>query len=879
MAELIGRTLGVPEHEMAAFVESARTPPNGRNGRHSTNGGSHDGSSRAASGKAPSGSSRRNEGLRQTPEIPLPPTRFVGRKHEVHTVRELILSEGVRLITLLGPPGIGKTRLSIEVARACQANFEHGPFFVALAAISSADLFIPTLAAALGIKGASDPRQSIFNQIRERPTLLVLDNMEHILAAGAEVARLLRECPRLKVLTTSREPLHIYGEREYTVPALTHALMETSLAADEEKVLEGREYSQHGPLESPGPASFYEQYEAVQLFLQRAQDVEPSLKLADENAYHIAHICWELDGLPLAIELAAAQCKVLTPKAILERLSGRLKLLTRGANDLPDRQRTLRGAIDWSYSLLNEGERTLFRRLGVFMGGRLLEAIEAICLLPGEPELDMLEVVGSLVDKSLLKRETDEEGEPRFYMLWTIREYALERLEESGEAKRIREQHAAYYAALADNAAPALTSARREGWLIRLDAELYNLRAAMQWSLAGSEAPQLESETGDKAEIALRIAGALHWYWYLRGRISEGRDWLERAFAATQASELGDVGKAARARALEAAGRLALVQSDHALILQRLEESVALWRDLGNKRGLAYALTHLGGTTVYFDRKYESGGPTLISKAIQLFKEIDDKWGLAYALDYMGDAITLTGGSHEEVAGYKQQSLILYRDLNDRWGIASMLTELGYVAIKQEDYVSARKRLEEGLAMTRAVGDKRYIALAEAVLAEVVWHMGNPIEARKLYIESLALYRELGDRLAEANMLRNLGHVAHRDGDAREAGRFYRQSLRIARDVGNKPNIALLLTGLAGLVGSLDKPREAAQLLGAADALLESTGGRLPPTDRIQRKYTYETLRTILGDARLTREIENGKAISMETSLQLVEADLLALAS
>jgi tetratricopeptide (TPR) repeat protein len=208
-----------------------------------------------------------------------------------------------------------------------------------------------------------------------------------------------------------------------------------------------------------------------------------------------------------------------------------------------------------------------------------------------------------------------------------------------------------------------------------------------------------------------------------------------------------------------------------------------------------------------------------------------------------------------------------------------MLTELGYIAINQEDYSNARKRLEEALSMAREVGDKRYIALAVLVLAGVIWHMGNPIEARKLYVESLTLYRELGDRLAEANTLRNLGHVAHRDGDAREAGRFYRQSLRIARDVGNKPNIALLLTALAGLVGSLDKPREAAQLLGAADALLESTGGRLPPTDRIQRRYTYETLRTVLGDARLDREIENGKAISMETSLQLVEADLLALAS
>ena len=420
-----------------------------------------------------------------------------------------------------------------------------------------------------------------------------------------------------------------------------------------------------------------------------------------------------------------------------------------------------------------------------------------------------------------------------------------------------------------------LTSPRRNKWLSRLDAEIYNMRAAMEWALTpDSEYAPGSVEAGKKAETGLRIAGALHWFWYLRGRITEGQGWLDKALAATPLIEGDDDSITARARALDTTGRLAQVQGRETGIIEALTESVKLWRQVNNRRGLAYALSSLGAMTAALDRNKSSRGPAILEEAVALFRQLDDKWGLAFALDLMGDAMTLMGMSDEESARYKQQSLSLYRDLDDRWGIASLLTELGYIKIKLGDYQAASKLLEEALDMARKVGDKRYMAFATAALAEVTFYMGNSIKAHNQYSESLALYRELGDRRGEANSLRSLGHLAHREGDDRQAGNLYYQSLKIERELGCERNMALLLGSLAGLVGATGNPRQAARLLGTSDAAFKSAGGLLLPIDRIQRRYIYETLRDNLGAASLEEEMTSGKAISLETGLQLINSDL-----
>lgn len=870
VAELIGRTLGVPDSELISFVANARSKVSG-----------------PAPLRDPSPAAT-SSASRQVSTLPIPLTSFVGRGVEIKELRDLFLKGGARLVTLLGPPGIGKTRLSIELAHTLRPDFEYGPFFVPLSAISTSDLFIPTVAGALGIeeKSASgtpgNPREVLFDRLRERRTLLVLDNMEHVLHASASVAELLSACPGLQLLVTSREPLHLYGEQQYPVRPLAQAPIEEAPERDDSAEGGRRNVGSNGHSHSlppqktvsQAPASF-EQYDAVQLFVQRAQAVERRFELTQENAYDVARICLELDGLPLAIELAAAQSKVLAPRAILARLTNRLKLLTRGSKDLPSRHQTLYAAIDWSYSLLSDEERKLLRRQSAFAGGRSLEALEAVCVLPGEDDPDVLALVSSLVDKSLLRMDMDEEGEARFFMLWTIREFGLEQLEASGEAEIIRERHVAYFTTLAENAIPSLTSPRRDSWLNLLDAELSNIRIAISWALAGTEAG---------AAAALRIAGALHWFWYFRGHISEGRAWLARALSAPGAESSGqqaepngadsDDRRAARARALHAAGKMALVQGDIATAMLQLEESVVLWRAVGDRRGLAYALTDLGGIMAFRRRKADSGGPECIEEALSLLRELGDKWGQAFALDMMGDAVGLTGGSDDELEYYKRQSLVLYRNLDDSWGVASLLTELGYITLSQGNHNEAHQLLTDALDMARRAGDRRYIAFAVMSLAQTTWEMGDPIQARLLFSESLDLYKDLGDRLGEATALRNLGHLAHREGAKQQASSYYRRSLQIAIDLESEQNLALSLVAVAGLIGALGRPDRAAQLLGASDIMRESSGGLLPPTDRIQRSYTYETLRSVLGEVRLAEEIANGKSTPLAESLQLVEANL-----
>src|SRR5829696_5077666 len=469
--------------------------------------------------------------------LPLQLTPLIGREREIDEVCRRLRSPEVRVLTLTGPGGAGKTRLALQTGADLLEEFEDGVFFVSLATIIDPELVPSTIAGSLGLKeGAGQSlTETLEGYLQQKHLLLILDNFEQVLEGAPVVGELVRACPRLKVLTTSRIPLRLYGEREYPVP----------------------------PLELPDPVHLpslerLTQYEAVRLFVQRARAVKPDFEVTNQSAPAVAEICVHLDGLPLAIELAAARTKLLPPQALLSRLSNRLKLLKGGARNLPARQQTLRATIDWSYDLLTEEEKIFFGRLSVFSGGHTLEAAEEVC--DPEGNLDVLEVVGSLLEKSLLRREQGADGEPRFVMLETVHEYAREKLEESGEAEEVKRRHAEYFVALAEEAHPELKGQDQLEWLQRLEAEHDNTRAALTWALRQ-----------EKVELGLRLAGALQRFWWTRGYDSEGRRWLEGALAMD-----GRGSVESRAMALAGVGALASHQGDFDRAEEALVEGLEL---------------------------------------------------------------------------------------------------------------------------------------------------------------------------------------------------------------------------------------------------------------------------------------------------------------
>src|ERR671912_238861 len=457
----------------------------------------------------------------RTNNLPLQATPLIGRERDVEAACGLLRSSETRLLTLLGPGGTGKTRVGLQVAAELVDDFEDGVFFVPIAAITDPTLVAPTIARILGLSEgeAQPPEELLEGYLRDRQTLLLLDNLEQVIEAAPVVEKLLSSAANLKILATSRIPLGLYGEYEFPVP----------------------------PLSLPDPDSLpplehFTEYEAIRLFVERARAVKPDFSLTEENGPAVVEICKRLDGLPLAIELAAARIKLLPPRVLLDKLGNRLKILTGGARNLPERQRTLRNAIEWSYELLDEGEKLLFARLGVFSGGATLEAIEAVCDAEGDLPTDVFDGASSLLDKSLLRQEEGAGGEPRFVMLETIHEFANAMLEGSGEAEAMRRAHASYFLALSEEADPALKGAEDAAWLDRLEQEQDNMRTALSWAI--------EHEEG---ELALRLGAALRWFWYMEGYYGEGSRWLEAALRKNwdAASTEG------RARALEGVGWLA----------------------------------------------------------------------------------------------------------------------------------------------------------------------------------------------------------------------------------------------------------------------------------------------------------------------------------
>ncbi len=682
--------------------------------------------------------------------LPRQLTSFVGREREMGEVKRLLST--TCLLTLTGTGGSGKTRLAMQVAADLLEDYADGAWVTELAPLSDPDLVPQAVASNLGVREqpGRSLTQTIIDHVRPKSQLLLMDNCEHVLPACAQLAdALLRGCPHIRILATSREGLGIGGELTYRVPSLSLPELHRSGSPDTMK-----------------------QYEAVRLFAERAAFSQPGFQITPDNAVAVSQICQRLDGIPLAIELAAARVRVLAVGQIAARLDDRFELLTAGSRTALPRHQTLQAAIDWSYELLSEKERALFRALSVFPGGWTLEGAEAVCGDNLIEKTRVLPLLAQLVDKSLVTVET-QDREARYQLLETIRAYAR-RLAASAEQEALERRHAAFFLAVAERAEPHLGMGAGQGtWLNQIAAELDNMRAALRYAAAWSE-----------TETALRLTAALRWFWYVRGHWSEGREWLEGALAGG-----GSTSPRARAKALFAAGFLARAAGDYQRAYAMLEESLSLHRGLEDKSGTASCLAHLGLAAL--DQGLYDRATSLHKEGLALFRELRNIVDTARCLVYLARSAmaSQTAQRYARAEASGQEALALFRTAAYPGGTGLALVNLALIAYHQGDYGRARTLAGEALALSRELGYEALGAQALRTLGLVACHQADHKKAASLLAESLALAWKLGDRLRTAQCVEGLAELASAQRQWERAARLYgaAESLRVVLGVSITP--------------------------------------------------------------------------------------------
>lgn len=764
--------------------------------------------------------------------IPVPLTALIGREQEVQAVCDLLSRPEVRLLTITGTGGVGKTRLALEVAHVLRADFTDGICFVSLAPVSDNTRVMGAIAQALGLWELAElpPEEQMQVVLRDRHLLLILDNFEQVVEAAPQLASLLASCPLLHMLVTSRVAMHLTGEHEFPVPPL-----------------EVPDLTQ-----SPSPESLSQQA-SVRLFVLRTQAIQPAFHVTAANAHTIAEICVQLDGLPLAIELAAARGKLLPPQALLKRLSHRLDLLTGGAQDLPARQRTLRNTLLWSYDLLTAEEQRLFRWLSIFVGGFTLEAAEVVCQASGEHAFSVLDGIESLLDKNLVQQTEQEREEPRLVMLETLREFGLECLERQGELEAARQEHTRYYRALGEAAESHLFGSEQLQWLDRLEPELDNLRTVLQ---AGID------RGAEEREEALRLGAALRIFWAGRGHLREGRNALERLLAGA-----GTIAAPVRLKALNTLGMLLWSQNDTHGLEPIADEALALALTQGDHRQMTVALI-LRGIAMMQERRHYDQAQECLEEALASARALGDHYLLFHAFACLGLLAWFQLDAPKAIAWY-EEGLIQCRAIGEQLLMSIVLVALSRAEMSQGHTDRAHTLLEESMSICQAFGNPWGVAMALDLLGRLAIQQGAHDQAETFLADSARLASEVGDRHSFTRSCLLLAGLATSRGEFGAARHWYEEGLATALDIGHTNYIASGLKGLGCVAAAQGLPTWAALLWGTAEPLRESSSVTIPPAlyDRM-----VAIVRRQLGEPAFKEALAKGRTMTAAQALASHEA-------